>query len=248
MAKVHLSSWQCIETDFQTAADELTLANIRAAQSYISSLSDPSMDRNDWDDRYQTGSYSPRSYPSDLLVKNAEWLPQGRALDLATGAGRNALYLANRGYDVDAIDISSTALDIARTQADERSLDVNWIRADIEEDDLPDTAYDVIVVSFYLTGRLRDLKNRLTPGGVLLYEHHVRSTDPVDRGPSDQYRFSSNELLRACLDLTVLRYTESTRIFESGDRAGQDAAIASLVAQNSPGGALSYPPEVGMNP
>lgn len=84
---------------------------------------------------------------------------------------------------------------------------------------------------------LPDLKEALAPGGVLLYEHHLRSADEVDRGPDgDRYRFRSNDLLRACLDLTVLHYEEGTRTDD-----GRTSAIVTLVARNSSSGAQRYP-------
>ncbi|MFB6097023.1 MAG: class I SAM-dependent methyltransferase [Haloferacaceae archaeon] len=196
------------------------------------------MERERWNERYASGEYDPREYPSPLLEEHVDWHPTGRALDVATGQGRNALFLAERGYDVDAIDVAPAALETARARADERGVDVAWIAADVDDYAFPAGEYDVITVSFFAAlDRLPDLKEALAPDGVLLYEHHLRTTEPVERGPSgDRYRLRSNDLLRACLDLTVLRYDESTREVD-GDRA----AVASLVARNTHGGTQAYP-------
>lgn len=197
------------------------------------------MTRDRWEERYRTGEFDPGERPSPLLVGNIGWLPEGRALDVATGQGRNALFLAENGYDVEAIDIAPTALAEARRRAEDRDVSVEWIAADVDEFEFPQERYDVITVCYYHTfDRLPDLKEALAPGGVLLYEHHLRSADPVDRGPSgDRYRMRSNDLLRACSDLTVLRYEEATREID-----GQTSAVVSLVARNSAGGEQSYPP------
>lgn len=197
------------------------------------------MKRDTWEERYSRGAYDPREHPMLALAENVEWLPEGRALDLATGTGRNALFLADRGYDVDAIDVAPSALERASEAADERGVDVEWLAADIDEFDFPDGEYDVITISYYVNfDRLPDIKEALAPGGVLLYEHHLRTAEPVDRGPSgNRYRMRSNDLLRAGLDLTVLRYEESTRTVD-----GDTTAVATLVARNSHGGAQSYPP------
>lgn len=196
------------------------------------------MERDVWEERYSTGEYDPREYPSPLLAENVHWLPDGRALDLATGHGRNALFMAEHGYDVDAIDIAPAALQEARNRADDRGVDAEWIAADIDEFDFPEDEYDVITISFYVNfDRLPDIKEALAPGGVLLYEHHLRSAEPVDRGPSgDRYRMRSNDLLRACLDLTVLHYAEGTR-----EVGGENGAVASIVARNTNGGEQTYP-------
>ena len=82
-----------------------------------------------------------------------------------------------------------------------------------------------------------DITEALTPDGVLFVQHHLRTDAPVDGGPSgDRYRFASNELLRACLGLTVLHYAERTEIRDGGRNA-----VAEIVARNSSGHRQSYP-------
>lgn len=191
-----------------------------------------------WDERFRAGEYPRDPDPSPILRDAVEGFPDGRALDIATGTGRNALFLAERGYDVDAIDKSRSGLEIARESAIDRSLEINWIQADIDEYTFPESTYDVISISFFRTlDRLADIKAALAPNGILFYEHHLRTTDPVTSGPqTDRYRFSANELMRACLDLTVLRYEETIRTSE--DRT---SAIASIIARNSTGAKQRYP-------
>jgi SAM-dependent methyltransferase len=202
------------------------------------------MDRNDWEKRYRTGDYTPREYPSDLLADVVEWAPTGRALEVATGAGRNALFLAERGYDVDAIDISETALSVASDRAEERGVEVNWICAEGEEYEFEEGAYDLATVHFYHSPALiQQFASALAPGGLLVYEHHVQTREDVERGPSDRHRFRTNDLLRYCLGLTVLEYREGVRTFDSGERAGTKAAVCSIVARKSHGGKQHHPPE-----
>lgn len=204
----------------------------------------PHTDRDLWNERYRTGSHRHRGPPPEILTTAVEWLPTGRALDVATGTGRNALFLADRGYDVDAVDVSDEALSRARDRAEERDLEVEWIQADLLEGEFEPEgrAYDLIVTSFfYAPGLLPELKEALSPGGVLVYEHHLRSSEPIDVGPSDdRVRLRSNELLRSCLDLTVLHYAEALRHEKEDGRA---SAIATVVARKSCGGAQSYPVE-----
>ncbi|MEF8779192.1 MAG: class I SAM-dependent methyltransferase [Haloferacaceae archaeon] len=203
-------------------------------------------DRERWNERYRDDDFELPDDPVPELARRVDTLPDGRALDVATGSGRNALFLAEHGYDVDGVDVSDEALSQAAARADARGLDVDWIRADLEDPDggfdLEPGAYDVIVGSFfYAPGLLPELKEALSPGGVLVYEHHLRSSDPIDVGPSDdRVRFRSNELLRSCLDLTVLHYAEAIR---HGKEDGRASAIATVVARNSCGGAQSYPAE-----
>lgn len=198
-----------------------------------------------WDERFRDGRYPERPEPSPVLRHYVDSTSSdhepGRALDVATGTGRNAVFLADRGYEVDALDRSVEGLRIAREHADARGVasDCNWIQADATEYAYPEREYDVVTVSFFKSlDRLADLKASLAPGGLLFYQQHLRSADSLEGGPStDRYRFAANELLRACLDLTVLHYEEGTRT-----ERGRTAAHATIVARNSTGGAQSYPP------
>ncbi|MHC3437609.1 class I SAM-dependent methyltransferase [Natrialbaceae archaeon A-gly3] len=198
-------------------------------------------DRERWNEKYSTDDdFELPEEPIPELEAYVDHYPDGRALDVATGTGRNALFLAEHGYDVEAVDVSDRALEIARGKAEERDLEgaVEWVRADLADVDLEAGAYDVITVSFFAALELLpDLKEALAPSGVLVYEHHLRSSDNIEIGPSsDRYRYRSNDLLRACLDLTILHYEEKLRTVNDGT-----AAVATLVARNSRGGAQSYP-------
>lgn len=198
-----------------------------------------------WDQMYQQGyPYSPG--PSWLLQHHIDWLPQGQALDVGTGIGRNAYYLAEHGYQVDGVDFSETALSRAREARSTPAENINWIQADINEFDVASREYDLILVSFFPELEvIRLLKDGLATDGVLLFEHHLRTTDEVDRGPTedglgsnpDRYRDRSQELLHTCLGLTILYYEEALRTYEDGGQA----AVASVVARNSTGGTQSYP-------
>lgn len=110
---------------------------------------------------------------------------------------------------------------------------------------MPVDRYDLVTVNFYYDlNLLAELKEALAPGGVLGREHHLRPASIADRGPrSNRYRFGSNDLLRACLALTVLDYREQMRVFERGEQAGQTAAITSVVARKPRDDDCRYPPE-----
>lgn len=194
-----------------------------------------------WEERFREGSYPNDPDPSPVLAAYVDAFPDGRALDVATGTGRNAVFLAEHGYEVDAVDRARSGLEIARENARDRGVDdaVTWVQADALGHEYPESTYDVVTVSFFrIVDRLTDLKAALTPGGVLFYQHHLRTTDDAEVGPStDRYRFAANELLRANLDLTVLSYDERTEAVEEGRRS----ATAVLVARNSSGPRQSYP-------
>ncbi|WP_435345936.1 class I SAM-dependent methyltransferase [Haloarchaeobius sp. HRN-SO-5] len=193
-----------------------------------------------WDERFRTGEYPSELDPSPVLREYTDETSDGRALDVACGTGRNAVFLADRGYEVDALDQSIEGLRITRANAAEQDVadELNLIQTDATQFVYPEAHYDVVTVSFFRTlDRLNDIKAALKPKGLLFYQHHLRSEPPAEVGPStDRHRFCSNELLHACLDLTVLYYEES-----SERRDGKRSATVELVARNSHGGTQSYP-------
>ena len=194
-----------------------------------------------WDERFREGEYPQDPEPSDVLKRYVETLPDGRALDIATGTGRNAVFLAEQGYEVDGIDRSVEGLRIARENARERGVAerTEWIQTDIPNYAFPEDAYDVITISYYRAiDRFPDIKEALVPGGMLYVEHHLRSTDESAAGPSsDRYRFAANELLNACLDLTVIPYQATTDVRDDG----RPAPNARILARNTTGTRQSYP-------
>ena len=188
-------------------------------------------DRLKWDERYRAGSYAARPHPTQLLADRLADLPRGRALDVACGAGRNALFLAAAGYEVDAVDVSSVGLERAARTAAERGLAINWIEADLETTPaalvLADSDYDLIVMVRYVNLPLiAALAARLTDGGCLVCEQHLKTSRDVVGPRNPAYRLAPNELLSAAGDLRMLFYREG--IVEDPD--GRAAALAQLIA------------------
>lgn len=196
----------------------------------------------DWDERFSEGEYPQDPDPSPVLQDFVDAIPEGRALDIATGTGRNAVFLATQGFEVEAIDQSREGLRITRENAADRGVEdrITPIQADLSTFAFPTERYEAITISFYrAVDRFPDIKEALAPGGYLFVEHHLRSTDSTPSGPtSDRYRFAANELLHACLDLTVLYYDETTEE-RPGDRR---RASARILARKSAGVRQQYPP------
>jgi SAM-dependent methyltransferase len=194
-----------------------------------------------WDERFESGTYPTDPDPSPVLRDFLPEIPTGRALDVATGTGRNAVFLADAGYDVDAIDQSQSGLEITRDRAGERGAAdrLTLVQTDIPEYDFPTDRYDLVTISFYrAVDRFPDIKESLTDGGYLFVEHHLRSSAPTPSGPSsNRYRFGANELLNACLDLTVIHYDATTEHRPDG----KDRASARILARKSTGQKQSYP-------
>lgn len=195
-------------------------------------------DKSVWDERFRSGGYSRNPDPPPVLSQYVETFPDGTALDIATGTGRISVFHAVHGYAVDALDQSREGLEIARQNARDRGVasDIDWIQADALSFPYPAAEYAVITIrSFRIIDRLTDVKAALKPGGVLFYQDHLRTGEPMESGPSDdRQRVGTNELLRACLDLTVIHYKEFTA------KDGSDA-YAQIIARK-PSGDADPPP------
>ena len=137
------------------------------------------MDIQGWDERYKNAS-RPRedleAPPTPLVVRTARAAPAGDALDLACGAGRNALWLAEHGWRVTAVDGSAAAIDILRTRARQRGLDVISRVADLKAGEyrIAPAAWDLIVIAYYLQPDLiESAKAGLKPGGRMVVIVHI---------------------------------------------------------------------------
>jgi len=136
------------------------------------------MDIRAWNDRYRSADES-ESNPTPLLQATAVQLHPGRALDLACGSGRNALWLAEQGWSVTAVDGAPAAIEILRKRASGRALTVDAQVADLEKHEyhIEPSAWNFIVFCYYLQRDLLEpAKSGLAPGGVLLAIVHI--TEP----------------------------------------------------------------------
>ncbi len=186
-------------------------------------------EKNHWEKKYSGEGYEPNRKPSALLT---EWLSDGlpgKALDWASGTGRNALYLAEKGYDVTAIDISPLAIELAEQAAREKGLKINWIVADLD-DYMIQEHYDLIVISFFYVNKnmVLSIINALKKGGILLYENHMLSpTSSEDEARKHRFHLKPGELRQLFHELNILRY-EELQVGGEGDRPSY---LARLVAQ-----------------
>jgi 2-polyprenyl-3-methyl-5-hydroxy-6-metoxy-1,4-benzoquinol methylase len=105
----------------------------------------------DWNERYSRGEHIIKE-PLPLLLKVVDGLKPGRALDLACGPGRHAIFLADRGWQVTAVDASHVGIELAKTVARTRGVEVDWRVADLErgEFEIEAEAYDLIGDFYYL--------------------------------------------------------------------------------------------------
>lgn len=174
--------------------------------------------------------------PAQFLVQQLHRLPKGKVLDVASGSGRHALFLASLGYQVEAVDRDEQAL--AQLSAGARVRHLTGISArllDLEQPppqdpNLGHEAYDAILIFFYLNRRLFPyLVDALKPGGVLLYEtftvdNHVRRRHPKRQ----EFCLAPCELLSLTPGLRLLHYDEG---LHEGTSELESVYTAQLAAQ-----------------
>jgi 2-polyprenyl-3-methyl-5-hydroxy-6-metoxy-1,4-benzoquinol methylase len=193
------------------------------------------MDAQSWDKRYADAELVWSADPNQFFAAEVADLPPGRALDLGTGEGRNAMWLANQGWEVTAVDFSAVAIDKARAIAESRDLSVNWVVADMS-DYIPDAGSFDLVALVYIHLQpavhhhvLRGAAAALAPGGTLLVIGHDRTNIAEGvGGPQDpSVLFTPEEVVA---DLKSLEVVRAERVYRtvatsSGDQVAIDALI-----------------------
>jgi len=176
-----------------------------------------------WNERYRAGEQLFEA-PVPLVVKFAGPAP-GRALDLAGGSGRNALYLAELGWRVTGVDGSPVAVDVLRARARERGLDIDIHIADLErgEFEIPSGNYDLILDCYYLQRDLiPKMQAAVRPGGMVISIVHLADADQRDGTPKRAY---PGELRNYFEGWTILHYREG-----QPEESCHQRAVAEIVA------------------
>ena len=196
-------------------------------QSHVlSSLFAGEQDKMFWDKKYETEAYIFGKEPVGFLRDHIDLLPRGKALDIAMGEGRNAVFLAKNGFDVDGCDISEIAVKKALDLAKENNVKIHTFVADLETYKLPQNTYDVIACFYYLQRDLvPQMKEALKPGGMIIYETYtIENRERGFEGPKNKdYLLKPNELLDLFKDFKIIYYRELV--------LNNKKAIASLIAK-----------------
>ncbi len=189
-------------------------------------------DKVRWDKQHGSaqGSNEPSGFLREIFAAEAWPIRRGRALDIASGKGRNALFLADRGFDVVAIDISPVGLEEGRRRAAEKNLAITWQQADLEQLQLSEAAYDLIVNFNYLQRSLiPQIKSALRIGGTVIFETYLIDQPAIGHPKNPAYLLEHNELLDCFRDFRVLYYREG-QFSEAGERAFRAGIFAQKVA------------------
>ncbi len=171
------------------------------------------------------------STPSVFMVESAEKLKPGRALDIGTGQGRNAVWLARQGWEVTGIDISGAGLAAAAANAERAGVRISTVKTTYEDFDFDTERWDLIVMILSWapvsnTDFVARLHSALSPGGVVVFEH-VLST-PKQQFPPYVQALPPNALLEYFRGFFIQYYEEGVWL---GDWGGPPAELVRLIAK-----------------
>jgi 2-polyprenyl-3-methyl-5-hydroxy-6-metoxy-1,4-benzoquinol methylase len=190
------------------------------------------MERQDWNRKHGESGLLFGAEPNRFLVSEVSGMAPGRALDLACGSGRNAVWLAQQGWSVLGADFADVALGQAAELAAERGVAVEWVDADLQTWQ-PPGEFDLIAVLYLqlpaeeLDPIMRRAAAALAPGGTLLVVgHHSRNLEEGSGGPKDPRVLFTPEQIAASLDGLEI---------EKAEAVWRDDAIDALVRARRPG-------------
>lgn len=210
------------------------------------------MDASDWNARYDTAELIWKGDPNQFLPGEVEGLPVGTALDLACGEGRNAVWLATRGWEVTGVDFSEVGLAKAERLAADNGVSGTWITADVTTWSPPAEGFDLVIV-FYLqlpagelAGALRTAVAAMAAGGtLLLVAHDLLNLSEGVGGPQDAGVLTTAESVVDALaaaelelgaELVIERAGRIDRVVTTAD--GDRTAIDTIVRARRIGSAL----------
>ncbi|NPA66614.1 MAG: methyltransferase domain-containing protein [Epsilonproteobacteria bacterium] len=180
-------------------------------------------DKERWNKRYQEKPF--RKHVEPVVEKYIKEANVGYALDIACGQGRNTHFLAENGFEVDAVDLSDYAL--SKIKKDPK---IHIIEADLDEYNLEKNKYDLIININYLNRRFfHQIKEALKEGGVVIFETFIIAHGDFDNPQNPEYLLRKNELLHAFIGLDIIYYEERYDI----NLRGEKTYVASLVARKS---------------
>jgi 2-polyprenyl-3-methyl-5-hydroxy-6-metoxy-1,4-benzoquinol methylase len=188
-------------------------------------------DQKRWDKRFGRKEFALGKEPNAFLKKYIHLLPKGKALDIATGEGRNAVFLAQHGFEVEAVDISEKGLKKAQALTREKGVRINTFLVDLDQYQIEKERYDLIANFYFLKRRLIPrIKKGLKNGGKVIFETYLleHRTLSIEGPKQAKYFLKSNELLKLFKNFRILFYREG--IFREG---GRKKAVASLIAEKT---------------
>lgn len=167
-----------------------------------------------WDDLYEDKPFSKGKAPNDFLVKMLPRLEKGKVLDVAMGEGMNAVYLAQKGFQVKGFDLSPIAIEHAKKLAQDTGVAIEAKCADLDLYLMELMHYDTIIMTYFkpaFTRYYNEIIRALKQGGILLVDSYITAEMKETLSKEEAYRnfyFGANELLKNLSGMRILFYQE----------------------------------------
>jgi tellurite methyltransferase len=179
---------------------------------HLTGMKNSSDSKSEWDEKYSRPTFVFGKSPVQFLSENYHYIPyEGTVLDMGMGEGRNAIFLAQKGYKVTGVDISSVAVKKSYLLAQEFGVKIKGVVASLHDYKIPPASFDAIVCFYYVDRSLVEkIKTWLKPGGILIYEAYTlkekakHKHDPL----GDDTYLREQELLKLFPGMRVLKYEE----------------------------------------
>ena len=191
------------------------------------------MRREDWDRRYAEKDLLWSATPNRFLVAEVSDLVPGRALDLACGEGRNAVWLASLGWQVTAVDFSEVAIAKGKERASQEAVDVDFRACDLLDFEPEAGAFDLVLVLYLQLPAderrqvLAKAASAVAPGGTFfLVGHDLRNLAEGVGGPSDPgVLYTPGDIVAELAGLEVEKAETVLRDVDDADRPALDALV-----------------------
>ncbi len=179
-----------------------------------------SKDHGDWDRRYREGMHDKATRPHALVSRFCASMPRGVVIDIASGLGRDALFLADKGFTAVGLEKSGEALIRARGRMAVGGQRAAFVQGDAEA--LPfkkHSASGVLVFYFLLRHRMGEIVDLLAKGGILMYETFLKRQNTIDPWRNPDYLLDDGELISYFGALDLLFYEETVTVSDGKRRA-----------------------------
>ena len=165
-----------------------------------------------WDKLYSNSKFIYGKAPSKFLSQSYQFIPFGSSvLDLGMGEGRNAVFLAQKGYQITGVDLSNIAVKKAQLLAKEFGVKIKTIVANLQDYEFPENSFDSIICFYWVDRKmLKRIHKWLKPGGVIIYEGYTLKHRAQEKEPDPvSYYLEEAELLKLFKDYKILKFEEA---------------------------------------
>lgn len=207
-----------------------------SAQTTQPAATRPATPGEQWDERFDRAMYLYGKAPVAFLKEKIEILKKGKALCLAAGEGRNAVYLAEQGFEVTALDASKKGLEKCTALARERGVPVKTVVADLSGYDMGKEQYDLITDFYYHDPNMfPGIMAALKPGGMFIMQNFSIDQPKTNRfGPENpDYLVKPNEVLKHFTGYRILHYEDTVVNLDEGMHKGPGAVVRLIAVKES---------------